>query len=427
MLPDLTTPVQGNEKGFHIQNLDLQTLARTYGTPLYIYDLDFILARYRQLAEAIAWPRTRIFYAMKANGNLDILRALREAGACIDAVSPAEVLLALKAGFDKKRILYTANNLTADEMHVVHGLGVLLNIDALSCLDKYGQAYPGSEVCLRFNSDVVAGDNAIVQTGGDKTKFGILLEEAAAASSLAARHNLKIVGLHEHTGSGIAEAESFYQGMRNLLAIATRDAFPDLRFIDFGGGFKVAYRPGENLGRYESFGQQAAAIFADFCRVYGRELDLYFEPGKYLVAESGVLLMQVNTLKANRGRLMAGTDSGFGHLIRPLLYNAYHHILNLSNPLGAAKIYDICGNICETGDLFAADRSMPEIREGDYLAVLNAGAYCYAMASLYNLRPLPAEIVIRDGAAALSRPALSHAALAEAVYAAHRPHNAAAV
>ena len=418
-MQNLNTPVRQGAEGYTIQGLTLKSLAADYGTPLYVYDLDHVLTSYRKLVKACPWSRVKIFYAMKANYNLDILKALKAEGANVDTVSPVEVMIALKAGFAKENILYTANNLMDEEMRQVQGMGVLLNIDSLSCLERFGKTFPGSEVCLRFNADVVAGDNAKVQTGGDKTKFGIRLEDAAQAREIAARYQVKVVGLHEHTGSGIADAESFYQGMRNLLAIASRESFPHLRFIDFGGGFKVPYRPDEKPIDYEVFGRKAADIFAAFCRSYGRELDLYFEPGKYLVAESGVFLMEVNTIKNNRERLIAGTDSGFGHLVRPVLYDAYHHILNVSHPQGAPKTYDVCGNICETGDLFASDRILPEIREGDVLALLNAGAYCFSMASTYNLRPLPAEVIVHNGKAFLSRPRASYEQFAAETLAAY--------
>jgi len=407
-MQNLNTPVVLTNQGYQVQNLSLLSMAKEYGTPLYIYDLNHIGAQHDKLNKLIGWRNLKIFYAMKANYNLDILKHLCERGACIDAVSPPEVLVALRAGFSKDRILYTANNLTLEDMSTVHELGVMLNIDSLSCLDRYGSAFPGSEVCLRFNSDVIAGENSKVQTGGDKTKFGIRLESADEALAIAARHRLKIVGLHEHTGSGIAEADSFYQGMKNLLSIATKERFPDLRFVDFGGGFKVPYRPDEKPIDYETFGQKVTAIFSDFCKNYGRELEMYFEPGKYMVAEGGIFLLTINTIKNNRGRLFAGTDSGFGHLMRPMLYDAYHHILNLSNPQGTPTKYDICGNICETGDLFASERDVPEIREGDVIALLNAGAYCMSMASVYNLRPLPTEVVIKDGKVSLSRLRATH-------------------
>jgi len=416
MFGQLNTPVIQNGASYQIQGLDLVNLAKEYGTPVFVYDLDHAVAQYNSLFQAITWPKLKIFYAMKANFNPDIMRALKDAGACVDTVSPAEVLWALKAGFPKERLLYTANNLTEDEIHLVKAQGVLLNIDSLSCLERFGAMYSGSDVCLRFNSDVVAGDNAKVQTGGDKTKFGIRLEDAGRALEIAKRYNLTIVGLHEHTGSGITDAALFCQGMKNLMSIVTSERFPALRFVDFGGGFKVPYRPDEKKIDYIALGAEITALFKDFCASYGRELDLYFEPGKYLAAECGVMITQVNTIKDNKSRIIAGTDSGFGHIIRPVLYDAYHHILNASNPDGEEKMYDICGNICETGDLFASDRMIPEIREGDYLTLLNAGAYCFSMGSLYNLRSLPAEVVVQGGQARLSRARIAPADLVERMW-----------
>jgi len=411
----LGTSLDLSDGRYSIQGLPAAGLAEQYGTPLYVYDGDWMLTRYRELYDFITWPNLRVLYAMKANYNPSLLRVLQEDGAYLDTVSPAEVEMALKLGYSPDRLLYTANSITDAEMAEVQAKGVLFNIGSLSRLEKYGKAFPGTEVCLRVNPDVVAGAHAKIQTGGDLTKFGILLQDVPTVLALVKQYNLTVVGLHEHTGSGIAETEKVFQSMRNVLAIATPDAFPDLRFVDFGGGFKVPYSPDENRIDYASFGAQIGAIFADFCKAYGRDLDLYFEPGKYVVAECGYMIVEVNTLKDNKGRLIAGTNSGFGHLIRPMIYDAYHHIVNLSNPDGALKTYDVCGNICETGDRFAADRELPEIREGDLLAILNAGAYCYAMGSVYNLRPLPTEIMVHDGVATLSRRGLTNEELVDAI------------
>lgn len=400
---------------YTIQGIPAIELAKRYGTPLYVYDGDWVLKRYAELYDLIAWPRLRVLYAMKANYSPAILRLLLENGAYLDTVSPGEVELALKIGFPPERLLYTANSITDAEMAEVQTKGVFLNIGSLSRLEKYGHAFPGTDVCLRFNPDVVAGAHAKIQTGGDLTKFGILLQDVPQVLEIVARHDLAVVGLHEHTGSGIAETDKVFQSMKNLLAIATPDAFPNLRFVDFGGGFKVPYSPQEKRINYASFGARIGAIFAQFCESYGRKLDMYFEPGKYVVAESGYMIVEVNTLKDNKGRLIAGTNSGFGHLIRPMIYDAYHHIVNLSNPAGSPKTYDVCGNICETGDRFATDRELPEIREGDLLAILNAGAYCCAMGSVYNLRPLPTEVLIHDGEATLARQGLSNVELADEI------------
>jgi diaminopimelate decarboxylase len=393
----------------------LVDLAKKYGTPLYVYDGDLIIRRFKELFNFIKWPKLRILYAVKANYNIAVLKLLKDQGAYLDAVSPAEVHLALKLGYSPDQILYTANNITDEEMHEVKKTGVLMNIGSLSRLEKYGRAYPGTGVCLRFNPDVVAGAHEYVKTGGELTKFGILLQEVPAVKKIANQYHLKIIGLHEHTGSGIAETKNVYQSMKNLLGIAKSENFPYLCFIDFGGGFKIPYSPDERRINYEKFGKKIAEIFSRFCREYGKELEMYFEPGKYIAAEAGSLVVQVNTLKDNRGRLIAGTDSGFPQLIRPVVYGAYHHIQNLSNPGGIIKKYDVCGNICETGDCFAVQRDLPEIREGDFLAIRNSGAYCYSMGGIYNLRPMPPEVLIVNGKAHLVTGRLSNEELADLI------------
>lgn len=391
----------------------LINLAEAYDTPLYVYDGDLIVQRYKELFDFIKWPKLRIYYAMKANYNVGILRLLNKHNAFLDTVSPAEVKLAKEVGYPNDRILYTANNLTNEEMEEVKDTGVLMNIGSISRLEKYGKAFPGSNVCLRFNPDVVAGAHDKIKTGGALTKFGILMQDVPKVKEIVAKHDLKVIGLHEHTGSGIAEKEKVYKSMKNLLGVAKSEDFPDLEFIDFGGGFKVPYSPEEKRIDYEAFGDEITRIFKEFCEKYGKDLYMCFEPGKYIVAESGYLIVRVNTLKDNRGRLIAGTDSGFPQLIRPMFYEAYHHVLNLSNPEGEIKVYDVCGNICETGDRFATQRPIPEIKEGDYLAIQNAGAYCYSMGGIYNLRSMPSEILVVDGKPKLTTKKLSNDELVE--------------
>ncbi|MDD5599424.1 MAG: diaminopimelate decarboxylase, partial [Victivallaceae bacterium] len=284
---------------------------------------------------------------------------------------------------------------------------VLFNIGSLSRLEKFGREFPGSDICLRFNPDVVDGEHAKLMTGGDLTKFGILLQDVEKVKKIIARYNLRVVGLHEHTGSGLQHTSSVFRSMENLMAIATPENFPDLHFLDFGGGFKVPYKPDEKRVDYVAMGAEITRLFEKFCAGYGRKLQMYFEPGKYIVAEGAYLLVTVNTIKDNKGRLIVGCNSGFPQLIRPMLYDAYHHIENLSNPEGAKKVCDVCGNICETGDHFARQRELPEIREGDVLAIQNAGAYCYSMGGVYNLRAMPAEVFVKNGRAKLARKALS--------------------
>ena len=395
-----------------ISNDKFIELARTYGTPLFVYDADVMLERYRDLFRFIPHENLLVHYALKANYNPALLTMLRDAGAGIDAVSPGEVVLALKLGFAPEKIIYTANNMTDAEFDRVMKTGVTVNIGSLSRLKKCAANYPGARICLRFNPDVCDGDNVMTMTGGDLTKFGILLDDADEAKKIADSGNLHIVGLHEHTGSGLQHAESVLKSMDNLMAIAVPERFGELEFLDFGGGFKVPYKEDEARIDYVAMGAQITEKFRNFCSKYGKELLMRFEPGKYLSAECGTLIMEVNTIKHNRSRTIAGCNSGFPQLIRPVLYGAYHRIENLTNPSGKPALYDVCGNICETGDRFAEQRELPEIREYDLLAVKNAGAYCFSMGSVYNLRPMPAEVVVANGEVADFRPALSDEELA---------------
>lgn len=393
----------------------LLKLAEQYGTPLFVYDGDMVKKCFNDLFDFIPCPRLRIHYALKANYNIGLLIMLRDAGSGIDAVSPAEVELALRLGFPRERIIYTANNMTDAEFEKVFATGVIMNIGSLSRLRKIAKSHRGMRLCLRFNPDVCDGDSIHTMTAGALTKFGILLDDVEEVKALVKEGDLHVVGLHEHTGSGLQHAESVYTAMRKLMSIATRENFPELEFLDFGGGFKVPYKPGEARIDYMEMGRKIAEIFDDFCKDYGKELTMRFEPGKYLVAEAGVLLTEVNTIKHNRERLIAGCNSGFPQLIRPMLYGAYHIIDNLSNPDGEKKIYDICGNICETGDRFAEQRELPEIREYDILAIRNAGAYCYSMGGIYNLRSMPGEVVMSNGKAVYRRKRLSDAEMIDGI------------
>lgn len=396
-----------------ISNKIMLEAAAQFGTPLFLYDIDKIKECYNALFKFIPYKKLKIHYALKANYNIAILKALRDIGCGLDTVSPGEVALALELGFRKEDIIYTANNMTDAEFAEVYASGVVMNIGELSRLEKTARNFPGSRICLRFNPDVKDGDNEKTMTAGDLTKFGILLDDVDKVLEIVKKGDLHVVGLHEHTGSGLQKAESVYQSMKNLMQIATPANFPELEFLDFGGGFKVPYKPDEKRIDYVEMGKEITAIFENFCKSYGKDLMMYFEPGKYMVAESGHLLVEVNTIKHNRTRTIAGCNSGFPQLIRPVLYDAYHHIINLSNPDGKPEKYDICGNICETGDRFAEERMMPEIREYDILDIQNAGAYCYSMGSIYNLRSMPSEAVLEDGKLRLVRKAQSNQELAK--------------
>jgi diaminopimelate decarboxylase len=386
---------------------NLLQLAKKYGTPLYVYDADLIIKKYNTLKNAIPWPKLKLHYAMKANYNPHILKLLEKEGACIDAVSPGDVMLALKCGFNKNRIIFTANKISDQEMYEVKKLGVLFNIGSLSRLEKFGKAYPSTEICIRFNPDVVAGHHERVRTGGEASKFGIFLNKVEQVKEVCKKHNLKVIGIHEHTGSGIPESVQMMAGIRNILKIIKKENFPNLKFVDFGGGFKVSYKPNEKDVNYAKFGEEVVKLFAKTCKDYGKDLEMYFEPGRYIVAEAGNLLVEATTLKYNPNKMIAGTNSGFPQLIRPMFYQAYHNIINLSNPNGKKKKYDVTGNICESGDCFAVNRLIPEIKEGNVLAIETAGAYCYSMGGVYNLRPMPAEVLVQKGKDKLIRKGLT--------------------
>jgi len=322
----------------------LFTLAEKYGTPLYVYDIDLISERYNEMCNLLKWtdqsrPRLRIFYAMKANYNFQILRRLKELGSGIDAVSPGDVLLALKAGFAPEDIIYTASSTSLTEIKKIAALGILQNIDTLSSLELFGKHLPGQKVSIRFNTGVALGEHEFVITGGEDSKFGIPTQDIDEVLKIVREYKLKVVGIHEHIGSGIDDTEKVFESVEKLLAVSGKENFPDLEFIDLGGGFKVPYKPGEKRIDYSSFGKKISEIFSKFCEDYGRGLKLYFEPGKYLVAEAGYLITQVNTVKKAGSKIIASTNSGFTQLIRPVFYGSYHHILNLNKPKSRPKTY----------------------------------------------------------------------------------------
>ncbi|MBI4551089.1 MAG: diaminopimelate decarboxylase [Candidatus Latescibacteria bacterium] len=378
-----------------------EDLVAEFGSPLYVYDAAVIRARFRELREAITYPNVDLHYACKANTNLAILRLLHAEGAYIDAVSPGEVFLALTAGFSPEHVLFTGNNVTDEEMEYVLDRGILVNVDSLSQLDRYGRLAPDSRVSLRINPDVGSGHHDHCITGGPDSKFGIVIEDVDQARQIIAGHRLQVVGLHAHVGSGILEAEPFLQAADALLDVVRR--FEGLEFVDFGGGLGVPYRPDEPRLAVRALGARVSERFHAFCHDYGRPLTLKLEPGRYVVCEAGMLLTRCNSIKATRTHTFVGTDSGFNHLIRHPLYLSYHEIINASNVEDERFVYDVCGNICESADFFARGRLMSRVREGDVLAILNAGAYGFCMSSNYNSRPRPAEVLVDGGTARVIR------------------------
>jgi diaminopimelate decarboxylase len=389
-------------KDFTIGNYTAQDLIEKFGSPLYVYDETKIRTRFAELIQSFSLiTNKKILYACKANSNVEIIKVLIEEGAGIDVVSPGEVFTCLKAGCKSENILFTGNNMTNEELDYSVNEGVILNIGDLSTLERYGKKFPGTSVCVRINPDVGGGHHDHVITGGPESKFGIYFSDVNEILSISKKHNLKISGIHQHIGSNILEAETFLEAINVLLKVAKE--FPELDFIDFGGGLGIPYEPGQHRLNLEELTNKTVVLFKNFCSEYGRDVSFWIEPGRYLVGESGFLLTTVNTIKTNPAYKYVGTDSGFNHLVRPAMYGSYHEIINTSNPEGELETVTVCGNICESGDIFARDRRLPVIREGDILALENAGAYGYAMASNYNTRPLPAEVLVNGDQVKLIR------------------------
>ena len=373
----------------------LTELANEYGTPLYVYDGDQIKRQYKRLSSAFQGIETRFLYACKALNNINIMRLLLKEGAGLDAVSINEVELGLLAGFQPQDILFTPNCVSMQEYERAVELGVRINIDNISILEQFGDRYGNTvPVCVRLNPHIMAGGNVNISTGHIDSKFGISIHQLRHLTRVVKSHNIQINGLHMHTGSDILDAEVFLRGAELLFEAA--EHFPDLEYLDFGSGFKVAYKEGDVTTDIEALGAAISQRFAAFCKEYGRPLTLMFEPGKFLVSEAGVLLVKVSVVKQTTATVFAGVDSGQNHLIRPMFYNAHHDIVNVSNPEGTPRIYTIVGNICET-DTFGYDRKLTEVREGDILAIKNAGAYGFTMSNNYNARFRPAEVLLLNG------------------------------
>jgi diaminopimelate decarboxylase len=390
-----------SQGSYKVQGLEVTKLAQQFGTPLYVYDGAKIVAQIQRLKNAFSGTRARVKYAAKALTNISILKLVRSAGAEIEVVSPQEGQLALTAGFLPSEITFTPSGVHFSEIEQAIAAGFSVNIDNLSSLQKFGEKYGSDYGCgIRLNPHIMAGGNLKISTGHSNSKFGISIQQLSEIVSVVQKYDITVKGLHIHTGSDITDANVFLQ-MADVLFEAAKQ-FDKLKFIDFGSGFKVAYKEGDKTTDIEELGQKLTAAFNSYCKEYGRELELWIEPGKFVVSEAGTFLVQANVVKTTPTVTFVGVNSGLNHLIRPMMYDSYHHIINVSNPGGAEKTYSIVGYICET-DTFAADRPLNEVREGDILAMKNGGAYGFSMASNYNSRLRPAELLIINGQARLIR------------------------
>ncbi len=384
-----------------LSNTELVNIADEFGTPLYVYDADKIKEQYNKLTTAFKNTDTVFFYACKALTNINILRYIKSLGANVDCSSINEVKLALHAGFFPENILYTSNGIAFSEIQEAKELGVIINIDSLSNLEKFGKKYGHSyPVGIRLRPNIMAGGHIKISTGHEKSKFGIPVEQIDKIISLVNKYNIYINDLHIHTGSEIEDVDVFVKGIEVLFDIIPH--FKELQVIDLGGGLKVPYQQGDSETDINLLAQKVNKLFASHPNPGGRPLQVWFEPGKFLVSESGYFITRVNVIKETEAATFVSVDSGFNHLIRPMFYDAYHRIENISNADREEKIYSIVGNICET-DTFAWDRKLNNVREGDYLTFYNAGAYGFQMSSNYNSRLRPAEVMVENGKTKLIR------------------------
>ncbi|MBC6401464.1 MAG: diaminopimelate decarboxylase [Ekhidna sp.] len=377
-----------------MENTALIEAATTYGSPLYIYDANQMKANYKQFTEAFNVEALKVHYACKALNNQAILKLFKSLGTGLDCVSVQEVQLGLRAGFSAENILFTPNNISTEEYEQSIALGVNINVDNLYTLEYFGMNHPDIPIYIRINPHLMAGGNQNISVGHIDSKFGISIHQVPNIERIVRKLNINVMGIHVHTGSDILDADVFIKAAELVFSVVER--FDTVTHIDFGSGFKVAYKPEDLHTNIGVFGKKFSKAFNDFCERQGKTYTLEFEPGKYLVSNAGYFVAKANLIKQTTSCTFVGLNTGFNHLIRPMFYNAYHHIENLSNPTGEKKVYNVVGYVCET-DSFASDRIIPEVRKGDLLVFKNTGAYCATMASNYNSRLRPAEVMLLDG------------------------------
>ena len=384
-----------------LSHTQLIQLADQFGTPLYVYHAEKIAEQYGTLQKAFEGSNARFFYACKALTNINILKYMESLGAGLDCVSINEVKLGLKAGFTPDRILFTPNCVDFAEIEEGKNLGVNLNIDNISILEQFGAKFGGSyPILIRFNPHIMGGGHYKMSTGHIDSKFGISVHQMRHIERIVKSTGIKVRGIHMHTGSDIKDINVFLSGLEVMFGIA--EHFPDLEVVDLGSGFKVPYHEDDVRTDVASLGEKVADAFEKYRKETGKSLEIWFEPGKFLVSEAGYFIVKANVIKQTTATVFVGVNSGFNHLIRPMMYEAYHRIENLTNPFGNPRIYTVVGNICET-DTFAWDRKLSEVREGDYLVFYNAGAYGFEMSSHFNSRLKPAEVMVKGGEALLIR------------------------
>ncbi len=379
-----------------------EDIAKQYGTPVYVYNEEIIREHMAAVGKVITKYPYTANYSVKANTNIEILKLALDEGINCDAMSPGEITLLLKAGFPAERIFFVSNNVSAEEMDFAVKAGVTVSLDSLDQLDRFGQVNPGGRCAVRINPGVGAGHSEKVITAGKNTKFAIAEADIDEIFAIAKKYDLKIVGINQHIGSGFLDPQPYLDAVANLLRIA--DRFENLEFIDFGGGYGIPYHKLDDEAPFpmEDFKKKLEPILDEFVERYGKAPLFKSEPGRYCVAEGSLILSRVQAIKQNAGVKYVGTDVGMNTLIRPAMYDSYHDVELVRDGKVVDRVdmeeVNVSGPICETGDLIAKHRMLPVAKTGDLVAVLDTGAYGYSMASPYNSRPRPAEVMIcRDG------------------------------
>lgn len=381
-------------------NSNPEKLLKEFGSPLYVYNEKILRQKCRDMKNLVEYKNFIPNYSIKANSNLSLIKIVKEEGLRADAMSAGEIQLLLHAGFEPEELFFVPNNVSESELKYAVNNGVLVSVDSLSQLELLGKINPGGKAAVRFNPGVGAGHHEKVVTAGKKTKFGVNIDCVDQVKEIAGKYNMKICGVNQHIGSLFMEGDSYIEGVKSLLSVA--EQFEDIDFVDMGGGFGIPYNKQEGQKPLDlaSFKEKLTQVLEQWTDKYGKKILFKTEPGRYIVAESGVILGNVYTTKANYGNKYVGTDIGFNVLARPVMYDSHHDIEVYRNgkPLNEAETEEVTvvGNICESGDIIAKNRKLPVIKEGDILGIMDAGAYGFAMSSNYNMRLRPAEVLIKE-------------------------------
>lgn len=384
----------------NFEGIDLVEIAKKYGTPTYLYNLDKIEQNFKKLEESIPYENKKILFAMKSNFNKEILKLIKDLGGGIDAISVGEINYALDVGFKKEDILFTGIGISNEDIEFCIRKGITPNLGSLDLLERIGKMFPNSKVSIRINPDYGAGHHDHVITGGSQSKFGIHESYIEKVKETSKKYNLIISGIHFHIGSGVLDHKLYTEAIKKALEIST--TFKEVEFVDIGGGIGIPYKPEQSNFDLNEFGKEITRLLEEFSEKEKRNVKLLLEPGRYLVAESGVLLAKVVELKQTPEYKFVIVDTGFNHLVRPVMYGSYHEIINLSKiTSNNFEEQVIAGNVCESGDIFTRDengiipRKLPTAEYGDIIGIFDTGAYGFSMASHYNLRKLPKEIVVK--------------------------------